>query len=257
MTIPVSRSFQAMINDYLDKIGIPHAGASADQRATGLSELTAAYRKYLRGVYTVNDGTRPLKRHHLWSFLHPASANLTITDDGTGDYEYTVAVPADFGGVVEDLRWPYDSAESKAGYTFERISPEAFDAKRRDWSGETDTPKYWCLRGKAFSPSTGTQYEIAVHPPAGETIILLLRNRTDPADPTDSASCYPMGYMGCEELIVGLALAEFELQRGQVLGPFNQDANDLFHELVTEDKALYPTETVQTSMADEETGNVP
>jgi hypothetical protein len=55
---------------------------------------------------------------------------------------------------------------------------------------------------------------------------------------------------------VALGLADFELLRGQVLGPRSKDADAIFEELVVEDKALWPTETVQTSLADEETGNV-
>jgi hypothetical protein len=99
---PSTRSGQQLINDYLDWCNIDHATATATQRATALAELENAYRKVLQGTYRNEQNVSCL---HVWSFLHPTSASLTLAAQGNASLtsQDIVFTAASAGKVGEDV----------------------------------------------------------------------------------------------------------------------------------------------------------
>lgn len=95
------RSGQALINAYaLYALGT--ATPTSDQRATSLAELNRAYKKMCRGVYFDEQGRRC---HHLFSFLHPTSVDLSVSAQGNASYTHQdlVFTAVDEGSDGEDV----------------------------------------------------------------------------------------------------------------------------------------------------------
>lgn len=178
-----------------------------------------------------------------------AETHLTLAVAGT-------ACPTSFGGLIEPPRYGYDAQDSKAGQQLIEVSPERMDELIRDWNGEDDDPESYCVRPKAQSASAGSTYEFVFFPPPEDDMYIYIRYRIDPADLTDSSSAYAVGNYGVEQLIVALARAAKERAAGAE-GVETRKAMRLFADLVMEDRNLYPTETFQLSMAEEETGLTP
>lgn len=336
MTIP-SYTGQALVNAHLDRCGVANATATSDQRATALAEINRAYRQFLRGVFT---NPRDELEHHLWSWLHPTSVDLTVaaqaaaylthgnvtftavaTDETGEDVAVVVAagtgalavaedtstkivtitlavggstetavvaacsaltlvtvtgagagnmaalahthlarhiaataLPATFGGLVEEPRFQHDPTDDKASQRIFIISPEAMDLKIRDWDGAADDPQYVCVRPKAFSTTLGSLYEAVFFPPPDAATVVSIRHRTDPTALADSASVYPMGTVGVDEAILAHAMANKERDSGQTVGYWVQRANELMQHLALEDTNLMPVESVQESYCEEATG---
>jgi len=167
------------------------------------------------------------------------------------------ALPSDFAGIIEDIRFARDAQDSKSGRRIVQISPKEMDDKWTDWDGSADYPRWWCLRPKALSAAAKSGYEIVAFPPPESALSVYLRIKSQPADPVDSASAYPPGVEGCDELIMQLAKDDKERQAGQVQGPEKRESDELFGDCVRMDMELYPVEHEQNSMADEETGCAP
>ncbi|KAF0156302.1 MAG: hypothetical protein FD189_1107 [Elusimicrobia bacterium] len=78
--MPLSgRSGQSLVNSHLLWMGIAPATATSDQRATALAELQDAYNEMQLGVWFDEKGVRA---HHVWSWLHPTSVDLSVAAQG-------------------------------------------------------------------------------------------------------------------------------------------------------------------------------
>ncbi len=240
---PTSRSAQAMVNQILTYVGIDSSTADADERSTALGWINDAYRTFLRGVYYDARGDQCF---HNWSFMTETD-DLSLTD---GDSD--VDCPALFGGILEDITFQYGDGD-KGGLDIVQKSPAFIRQKQRDDNTE-GTPQFWALNPKDFATADGSEYGLLFWPTPDEDLTVSITFRLDPADLTDSASVYPKGITGCEQVIVALAKADQEKTEGQVIGPEERKARRLMADLVRLDKEVNPTKHIQESWAEEDSG---
>ncbi len=240
---PTSRQADSMVNALLTYVGIDASGASETERATALQWLNEAYRLFLQGVWTDEEGHDQV---HVWSFMKETD-DLSLTADAAA-----VDCPADFGGIYEDPTFQYGDGD-KGGLDIVRKSPDFVRRRQRD-SETTGTPRFWALEHKDFAADTGCEYQLIFSSTPDADLTIHLPYLVQPDDLTDSDAVYPKGNNGAERVIVQIAKAEREAVKGQVEGPEWRKSIRWMRQHVMWDKEVYPTERVILSHAEFDSG---
>lgn len=133
----------------------------------------------------------------------------TFTITATGTY----AMPDNFGGVIEDIR--FDSDNNYSGLT-ER--PEGDILRMRSTGSGDGIPCVYAVRPKSSTGETGQRYELLVWPTPSSTYTLTIKYITL-RDKLSSTYPYPLGSAVHAETILSAVMAEAEMEKFGEPGP--------------------------------------
>lgn len=205
--------------------------------ATALQYLNDGLRRFARGVYRDERGTRLT---HSWSFKK--EINTLPLVDGTGDY----ALPSDFGGLIDDFTYQYLSG-GKVG-DISRKSPE-FIYDYRSRTETTGRAEYFTIIPVDFVTATGQRWQVMFAPTPDANQTIYYRYRVLISALTDGA-VYPPGGADFSDVVLQAGLARAEFLGGKVNGPMEAMYLEMMADAVSFDKAqLSPGFQIQT-MAD-------
>lgn len=173
-----------------------------DWNSDNSADFTYLLKRGLRMFYfPPGEGDKP---RYEWTFMR-STGTVTLA---TGTSAYDLA--DDFGGVILDRTCTF--AEDSGNRALLKISEDAI-RKNQAMASDTGVPKYYAVRPKAHSATTGQRWEMLVYPTpssSSNASVLTFRYVAIP-DVLTSVNKYPVGGGQYSEVILAAVLAAAEM----------------------------------------------
>ena len=234
---------RALVTAYLafiDDVTYATAAADPDLKTAALLALNDGYRRYLGGEYVDVRGDTVT---YVWPFLKKTAQITLVTDDA--DYD----LPDDYEGDIDGYVFDYNALT--VDQDIEIVDHKTLLRKRRD-DDEGGLPTHCTVRAKAFAAATGSVFEWLPFPTPTSTengLTITYRYRFAHADLTDSATAYPIGLVGCGDLIVQAARANNEHDTAGKDGSETARFYRMMHEMVQRCEKVMPGRPLQHRIA--------
>ena len=164
-------------------------------------------------------------------------ANFTSKTFYTGAQ---IDMPADFGGLVTNFFYPYDSANG-TGPLLKEISAERM-MERLQGAPTTGTPEEFALIPMAFTAATGQRYSVIFWPLASADRVVQYRYRQVPAALTDDNAVYLAGGIDHTNTIEMAVRADAEFQSRNKAGTYEDAFLTAMMGSISRDGTMFFTE---------------
>ncbi|MFH0982825.1 MAG: hypothetical protein V2A79_14985 [Planctomycetota bacterium] len=156
-----------------------------------------------------------------------ATAGVSVTADGR------YSLPSDFGGMLD----PFHYDPSTTPTLLVERPPSILHADRAGQGNVTGYPQEWAVQPRTFTNTTGTRFEVTVHPIPCADYTMYYRYRSNPNTMTADAE-YPVGGPLHADAIRACALASAELARNDGQAYWQTRANEAIVASIDVDKGF-------------------